>query len=91
MSTSHRDSYSDEADAEHMRFCENDPSGPVCKVRLKLKELGDRMTKVETEMAEGRGAAKQQAKNLTIMVAVFGAVNVLVALAGLLLKLRGQG
>jgi hypothetical protein len=80
---------------EHEKECQN--AGPVCKVweaidvlREADKKLGAEMGTIREEQAEARGAQKQQARNLAIVVAVFGAVNVIVALAGLLLKLRGQ-
>jgi len=81
---------------EHEKECQN--SGPVCKVweaidelRNADKNLGDAMGTIREEQAEARGAAKQQTRNLAIIVAVFGAVNVIVAAVGLLLKLRGHG
>jgi hypothetical protein len=52
---------------------------------------GQAIGTIREEHAEARGAAKQQTRNLAIIVATFGVVNVLVAVVGLLLKLRGHG
>jgi hypothetical protein len=81
---------------EHEKECA--ASGPVCKVweaidalRDADKKRGDEMGAIREELAESRGAAKQQARNLAIIVAVFGAVNVLVGAFGLISKLWGHG
>jgi hypothetical protein len=81
---------------EHERECA--ATGHACKVWAAIdslrgddKKRGEEMGPIREEQAEARGVAKQQARNLTIIVAIFGAVNVAVALVGLLLKLRGHG
>jgi hypothetical protein len=55
MSTGHRDSYSD-PDAEHMRFCETDPKGPVYRVREEMGKMNNRLVALETAAAVARGA-----------------------------------
>ena len=52
---------------------------------------GESIGTIREEHAEARGAAKQQTRNLAIIVAAFGVVNVIVAVVGLLLKMRGHG
>ena len=75
MSTTHRDSYSGEADAEHMRFCENDPSGPVCKVVVRLDKMESRITAIEDGRAREKGGAEAMAKSNVRTIQLLGLVT----------------
>ena len=85
MSTNHRDSYSSEADAEHMRFCENDPSGPACKVRKEIEEMRNEMETIKIEQVKQTAVLGFWKWALPVMVSV---ASVLASLLGSWIKAR---
>lgn len=89
MST-HRDSYSAEADAEHMRYCETDQAGPACRLRTELgKRMDDmeaRVDAIEKSRAEERGASEAMAKSNVRTVQILAALSALSTIAGFVLS-----
>jgi hypothetical protein len=86
MSTTHRDSYSDEADAEHMRFCENDPSGPTHKVLERMEKVEKRVSAIEEGRAQERGASEAMAKSNVRTVQILASLSALSTIVGFVLN-----
>jgi len=85
MSTTHRDSYSDEADAEHMRFCETDPRGPVWRVREEISTMKDELEVIKLEQVRQTAVLGFWKWALPVVVSV---ASVLASLLGTWIKAR---
>jgi len=83
--SAHRDSYSDEADAEHMRFCETDPRGPVCRVREEIGAMKIELEAIKMEQVRQTAVLGFWKWALPVVVSV---ASVLASLLGSWIKLR---
>ena len=62
--------------------------GPIAEVWRAIHELREDGKVMSTEMAENRGAAKSQARNITLIVSIASAVGVLANVVSLILRAR---
>jgi hypothetical protein len=85
----------DRKEPEHMRNCENDPAGPVCKVTQRIgkleermeamdKRIGERIDDVDEVLALDKGRRKQNASFVMVLTVLIGIGTVTAAWIGAL-------
>jgi hypothetical protein len=72
--------------SQYQMDCVN--NGPICGVWEAIDKIRDEVKLMDKEMSEGRGVAKAQARNVTLIVAVVGVLSLAAQVFGIMVRLK---